>query len=183
MTKVADKSTVTCLDKEFDVFLTSTEIQDRIKTLAERIAKDYEGQKPVLLGILNGCFRFVADLFNYLDIECEVSFVKLKSYVGTQSGEMKMMLGLDTSLEGRPVIVLEDIVDTGKTMHTFLPELKSHKPSSIAIATLLVKPDAAKYDIPLEYVGFSVPNHFLLGYGLDYDGFGRQHNAIYKIIE
>jgi hypoxanthine phosphoribosyltransferase len=127
MKKVADKPTVTCLDKEFDVFLTSTQIQDRIKTLAERIAKDYEGQKPILLGILNGCFRFVGDIFNYLDIECEVSFVKLKSYVGTQSGEMKMMMGLDTSLEGRPVIVLEDIVDTGKTMHTFLPELKSQK--------------------------------------------------------
>jgi hypoxanthine phosphoribosyltransferase len=175
---------VTCNGKQFEVFLTSEEIQSRMKTLCEEMNEEFAEKKPVFLGILNGVFRVAADVFKYIDLECEVSFVKLKSYVGTESsGKLTTMLGLDTDLEGRHVVLLEDIVDTARTLHTFLPELKKLNPASISIFTLLNKPDAMEYEIPLKYVGFSVPNHFLLGYGLDYDGFGRQLNDIYKIVE
>jgi len=175
---------VTCNGKQFEVFLPSEEIQSRMKALCEQINEEYAGKKPVFLGILNGVFRVAADVFKYIDLECEVSFVKLKSYVGTESsGKLTTMLGLDVDLEGRDVILLEDIVDTARTLHTFLPELKKLNPASISIFTLLCKPDAMEHEIPLKYVGFSVPNHFLLGYGLDYDGFGRQLNDIYQIVE
>jgi hypoxanthine phosphoribosyltransferase len=174
---------VTCRDKQFELFLSSVQIQDRIKALATKINQEYKDKKPVFIAILNGVYRFAGDVFNYIDIDCEISFVKLRSYVGMESGELTTMLGLDTALEGREVILLEDIVDTGKTIYHFLPELKKSKPASIKIMTLLVKPEAAQYDIPLEFVGFSVPNYFLLGYGLDYDGLGRHYNDIYKVVE
>ncbi|MBL4649179.1 MAG: hypoxanthine phosphoribosyltransferase [Aureispira sp.] len=152
--------------------------------MCAQINADYADKKPVFLGILNGVFRVAADVFNYVDVECEVSFVKLKSYVGTESsGELTTMLGLDVDLKGRHVILLEDIVDTGRTLYKFLPELEKMNPASVAILTLLNKPDAMEHEIPMKYIGFKVPNNFLIGYGLDYDGWGRQHNAIYTIIE
>ena len=152
--------------------------------MCAQVNTDYADKKPVFLGILNGVFRLAGDVFNYIDIECEVSFVKLKSYVGTESsGALTTMLGLDADLEGRHVVLLEDIVDTGRTLHKFLPELEKLNPASVAILTLLNKPDAMEHDIPMKYIGFKVPNNFLIGYGLDYDGWGRQHNAIYTIVE
>ena len=175
---------ITCNGKKFEIFLKSEEIQNRLEEICGEINKDFAGKKPVFLGILNGVFRVAGDVFKYVDIECEVSFVKLKSYVGTESsGKLVTMLGLDAELEGRHVILLEDIVDTARTLHTFLPELKKQNPASISILTLLVKPDAMEYKIDLKYVGFSVPNHFLVGYGLDYDGYGRELNDIYQIAE
>lgn len=174
---------VTCRDKQFELFISSKQIQDRIKTLAQKINEEYKGKNPVFVAILNGVYRFAGDIFNHIEIDCEISFVKLRSYVGMESGELTTMLGLDTDLEGREVILLEDIVDTGKTLYHFLPELKKQKPASVKIMTLLVKPEAAQYDIPLEFVGFSVPNYFLLGYGLDYDGLGRHYNDLYKVVE
>lgn len=174
---------VTCRDKQFELFISSEQIQNRIKALAQKINKEYKDKKPVFVAILNGVYRFAGDVFNHIDIDCEISFVKLRSYVGMESGELKTMLGLDTELEGREVILLEDIVDTGKTLYHFLPELKKQNPASVKIMTLLVKPEAAQYDIPLEFVGFSVPNYFLLGYGLDYDGLGRHYNDLYKVVE
>jgi hypoxanthine phosphoribosyltransferase len=175
---------ITCKDKQFELFLTSEAIQTRLKEMCAQVNTDYADKKPVFLGILNGVFRLAGDVFNYIDLECEVSFVKLKSYVGTESsGELTTMLGLDVDLKGRHVVLLEDIVDTGRTLHKFLPELEKMNPASVAILTLLNKPDAMEHDIPMKYIGFKVPNNFLIGYGLDYDGWGRQHNAIYTIVE
>ena len=175
---------ITCKDKQFELFLTSEAIQTRLKEICAQINADYAGKKPVFLGILNGVFRLAGDVFNYVDVECEVSFVKLKSYVGTESsGELTTMLGLDVDLKGRHVVLLEDIVDTGRTLHHFLPELEKMNPASVAVLTLLNKPDAMEHEIPMKYIGFKVPNNFLIGYGLDYDGWGRQHNAIYTLVE
>lgn len=175
---------ITCKDKQFELFLTSDAIQTRLKEICAAINVDYLDKKPVFLGILNGVFRLAGDVFNYVDIECEVSFVKLKSYVGTQSsGALTTMLGLDVDLKGRHVILMEDIVDTGRTLHNFLPELEKMNPASIAVLTLLNKPDAMEHDIPMKYIGFKVPNNFLIGYGLDYDGWGRHHNDIYTIVQ
>ncbi|BDS11336.1 hypoxanthine phosphoribosyltransferase [Aureispira anguillae] len=175
---------ITCNNKQFELFLTSEAIQNRLKELCQQINQEYADKKPIFLGILNGVFRVVGDAFNYIDIECEVSFVKLKSYEGTQSsGNLTTMIGLDTDLEGRHIVLLEDIVDTGRTLHKFLPELEKKNPASVAILTLLNKPDAMEHDIPMKYIGFKVPNNFLIGYGLDYDGWGRQHNDIYTIVE
>jgi hypoxanthine phosphoribosyltransferase len=175
---------ITCNGKQFEIFLKSEEIQKRLEEVCGEINKDYAGKKPVFLGILNGVFRVAGDVFKYVDIECEVSFVKLKSYIGTgSSGKITTMLGLDADLQGRHVILVEDIVDTARTIHSFLPELEKLNPASVSILTLLVKPDAMEHDIDLKYVGFEVPNHFLVGYGLDYDGFGRELNDIYQIAE
>lgn len=175
---------ITCKDKQFKLFLTSDAIQTRLKEICAQVNTDYADKKPVFLGILNGVFRLAGDVFNYVDIECEVSFVKLKSYVGTESsGALTTMLGLDVDLEGRHVVLLEDIVDTGRTLHKFLPELDNMNPASVNVLTLLNKPDAMEHEIPMKYIGFKVPNNFLIGYGLDYDGWGRQHNDIYTLVE
>lgn len=175
---------ITCKDKQFELFLTSDAIQTRLKEICAQVNTDYADKKPVFLGILNGVFRLAGDVFNYIDIECEVSFVKLKSYIGTESsGALTTMLGLDADLEGRHVVLLEDIVDTGRTLHKFLPELNKMNPASVSVLTLLNKPDAMEHDIPMKYIGFKVPNNFLVGYGLDYDGWGRQHNDIYTLLE
>lgn len=175
---------ITCKDKQFELFLTNEAIQTRLKEMCAQVNAEYADKKPVFLSILNGVFRLAADVFNYIDIECEVSFVKLKSYVGTESsGTLTTMLGLDIDLEGRHVVLLEDIVDTGRTLHQFLPELEKMNPASVTILTLLNKPDAMQHEIPMKYIGFKVPDNFLIGYGLDYDGYGRQHNDIHTIVK
>lgn len=175
---------ITCRDKQFKVFLRNETIQARLQELAIDINERYADKEPVFLSVLNGVFRVVGDLFRYVEVDCAVSFVKLKSYAGTEStGEVSTLLGLDMDLEGRHVLLVEDIVDTGKTLHEFLPQLQALNPASVAVFTLLSKPAAIQYDIPLDYVGFEVPNHFLVGYGLDYDGLGRQYNDIYQLAE
>ncbi|MGH1339643.1 MAG: hypoxanthine phosphoribosyltransferase [Aureispira sp.] len=175
---------ITCKDKQFKVFLRNETIQARLQELALAINERYAGKEPVFLSVLNGVFRVVGDLFRYVEVDCAVSFVKLKSYEGTSStGEVSTLLGLDMDLTDRHVLLVEDIVDTGKTLHEFLPQLEALNPASIAIFTLLTKPEAIQYDIPLDYIGFEVPNHFLVGYGLDYDGLGRQYNDIYQLAE
>ncbi len=175
---------ITCNDKQFELYLRNEDIQARLRVLAQEVNERYEGKNPVFLSVLNGVFRVVGDLFRYVEVDCAVSFVKLKSYSGTSStGEVSTLLGLDMDLEGRHVLLVEDIVDTGKTLHEFLPQLQALKPASVAVFTLLTKPDALRYDVPLDYVGFEVPNYFLVGYGLDYDGWGRQHNDIYQLAE
>jgi len=173
---------VNCHDKQFELFISNEQIQERLKDLCQEINETYKGKKPIFVGILNGVFRLAGDVFNYIDIDCEVTFVKLKSYVGTKSGELTTLMGIDVDLEGRDVILMEDIVDTGKTMYNFIPQLKQAKPASINILTLLSKPDAIQYEVPLKYVGFAVPNNFLIGYGLDYNELGRHYNDIYKLV-
>lgn len=175
---------IQCNNKNFELYISNQEIKERIKILCEAINLEYKDRKPVFLGILNGVFRVTAAVFDYIDIECEISFIKLKSYMGTTStGKVTQMLGLDTDLKGKDVILLEDIVDTARTLHNFLPELEKQFPRSIKVFSLLVKPNAMEHKIPLDYVGFEIPNDFIIGFGLDYDGYGRALNDIYKIAE
>lgn len=152
--------------------------------MAAQISKDLAGKKPLFIAILNGSFMFAADIFKHLTIEAEISFIKLVSYKGTKStGNVVTSIGLDEDLYGRTVVILEDIVDTGKTLHRFLPQLEHQQPERLLIASLLSKPEALAHPIKIDYLGFSVPNKFLLGYGLDYDGLGRNLPEIYQLIE
>ena len=174
---------ITCNNKQFKIFLRNEAIQIRLKELATQLNQEYADKRPVFLSVLNGVFRVVGDLFNYVEADCTVSFIKLKSYAGTSStGQVNTLIGLDVDLKGRHIVLVEDIVDTGKTLHEFLPQLEALEPASIAIFTLLTKPEALQYEIPLNYVGFEVENRFLIGYGLDYDGWGRQYNDIYQLV-
>jgi hypoxanthine phosphoribosyltransferase len=176
---------VTLHDKSFDSYLSEQTILDRVRELAEQISRDYAGKRPPLfIGILNGAFMFASDLFKHLSIDAEISFIKLASYSGTKStGKVITAIGLDQDLIGRDVIIIEDIVDTGKTLHEFLPKLQHSQPASMRIATLLHKPEATLFDLNLDYVGFSIPNKFVVGYGLDYDGLGRNLREIYQLAE
>src|SRR6478672_5657223 len=161
-------------DKTFEPYLTAKEIDAAIEKLAGQINTDYEGKKPLFISILNGSFMFAADLFKKLTIEAEICFIKLASYKGTKStGHVITAIGLDVDLIHRHLIVVEDIVDTGKTLGKFLPQLHNQQPSSIKICALLHKPEATVFPIPIDYLGFTIPNKFVVGFGLDYDGLGR----------
>jgi hypoxanthine phosphoribosyltransferase len=176
-------STIKVHDKVFTIYLSEAAIQERVKTIAETINKDYQGKKPLFIAILNGSFMFAADLFKHLTIPTEVSFIKLASYKGMKStGNVITSIGLDAELYGKDLIIIEDIVDTGKTLYNFLPKLKDHHPASLKIAALLHKPDATKFPLTLDYVGFSIPDKFVIGYGLDYDGMGRNLKEIYQVV-
>ena len=171
-------------DKQFQPYLTAAEITGRIKALAQQLDKDYAGKKPLFIAILNGSFIFAADLFKEITIEAEICFIKLASYKGTKSsGQVITAIGLDTDLFGRDVVIIEDIVDTGKTLSEFLPQLHHQQPASMKIVALLHKPEATVFPIPIDYLGFSIPNKFVVGYGLDYDGLGRNIREIYKLKE
>jgi hypoxanthine phosphoribosyltransferase len=169
-------------DKQFKPYISAEQISEQVKRVAREINKDYENKKPLFVAILNGAFMFAADLFKELTIEAEICFIKLASYKGvTSTGQVVTAIGLDVDLVGREVIIIEDIIDTGKTLSHFLPQLKYLHPASLKIAALLQKPDALKYDIKVNYLGFKVPNDFLVGYGLDYDGLGRNIKEIYQL--
>lgn len=171
-------------DKEFTSYLTEDAIQQRVREMAAEINRDYEGKKPVFIAILNGAFIFAADLFKHIQIEAEISFIKLASYKGVKStGKVITAIGLDVDLHGREVIIVEDIVDTGKTLHQFLPQLEHFNPASLRIAALLHKPSAMVHSIKIDYLGFTIPNKFVLGYGLDYDGLGRNSREIYQLVD
>lgn len=171
-------------DKYFVPYMTEVTVLERIAQLAAQIDKDYAGKKPLFIAILNGSFMFASDLFKYITIEAEICFIKLASYKGTKStGQVITAIGLDTDIVDRHVVVLEDIIDTGKTMSEFLPQLQNQQPASLKIAALLHKPEATAYPITIDYLGFSVPDKFLLGYGLDYDGLGRNLKEIYQLTE
>ena len=158
-------------------------IRLRVKEIAETINKEYQGKRPLIIAILNGSFMFAADLFKHLTIDTEISFIKLASYKGMKStGNVVTSIGLDAELYGKDVIIIEDIVDTGKTLYNFLPKLKDHHPASLKIAALLHKPEATKFPLTLDYVGFSIQDKFVIGYGLDYDGRGRNLKEIYQVV-
>ncbi|MBC7904165.1 MAG: hypoxanthine phosphoribosyltransferase [Gemmatimonadaceae bacterium] len=170
-------------DKEFEPYLTAAEIEQKIKSIAADIDRDYQGKRPLFISILNGSFMFASDLFKEIKIEAEICFIKLASYKGTKSsGHVITAIGLDIDLIDRHVIILEDIVDTGKTLSEFLPQLSHQHPLSLKIASLLHKPEATVYPIKIDYLGFSIPNKFVLGYGLDYDGLGRNIREIYQLV-
>jgi len=170
-------------DKSFETYLSEETIQQRVKELAAAINKDYTGKRPLFIAILNGSFMFAADLFKHLTIEADICFIKLASYKGMKSsGKVVTSIGLEEDLFAKEVIILEDIVDTGKTLHNFFPKLLHQQPQSLKIVTLLHKPEATKYPLTLDYVGFEIPNKFVVGYGLDYDGLGRNLKEIYQLV-
>lgn len=173
---------ITLHDKSFDSYLSEEDIQKKVQEMADRLNKDYEGKRPLFIAILNGSFIFAADIFRRLTIESEICFIKLASYKGMKSsGSVITAIGLDVDLFGRDVVILEDIVDTGKTLHQFLPKLEHQQPRSLKIATLLHKPEATQFPLTIDYLGFSIPNKFVVGYGLDYDGLGRNLKEILQL--
>ena len=168
--------------KKFVPYLSEKEIQAKIKEMAAAISKDYEAKRPLFIAILNGSFMFASDLFKELTIEAEISFIKLASYSGTKStGQVLTAIGLDAEINGRHVVIIEDIVDTGKTLSSFMPQLEHQSPASIKLAALLNKPEATTYDITIDYLAFSIPDKVVVGYGLDYDGLGRNLKEIYQL--
>ena len=171
-------------DQHFELFIPFESIQKRIKELADKINEDYRDKNPLFLSILNGAFIFTADLFREVSIPAEVSFIRLKSYRKMEtSGKVKELLGLEQNIFNRNIIIIEDIVDTGRTLNHILDEFTELGSKSIEILTLLYKPEANVIPVDLKYVGFEIPNKFVVGYGLDYDGYGRNLKDIYKVIE
>ncbi|MBL7702777.1 MAG: hypoxanthine phosphoribosyltransferase [Ferruginibacter sp.] len=172
------------LDKKFQPYIKAQQIQEQINKLAAQINQDYADKKPLFIAILNGSFMFASDLFKELTIDAEICFIKLASYKGTKStGNVITSIGLDMPLTNRHIIIVEDIVDTGKTLSEFLPQLVNQQPASLKIAALLHKPEALVHPLTVDYIGFKVPNKFLLGFGLDYDGLGRNLKEIYQLVE
>lgn len=174
--------TIKLHDKTFDTYLSDETIQQKIREIADALNKEYEGKCPLFIAILNGSFMFAADLFKYLTIEAEICFIKLASYRGMKSsGNVVTAIGLDQDLFSRDVIIVEDIVDTGKTLNEFLPKLSHQQPKSLKIVALLHKAEATKFPLTIDYVGFTIPDKFVVGYGLDYDGLGRNLKEIYQL--
>jgi hypoxanthine phosphoribosyltransferase len=177
-------STIKVHDKYFVPYLSEIEIQQKIQQLGLQLSNDYKNAKPLFIAILNGSFMFAADLFRHLNIEAEICFIKLASYKGTRStGQVFTAIGLDMDITHRHVVVLEDIIDTGKTLNHFIPQLQNQQPASLKIAALLHKPEAAVYPVNIDYCCFSIPDKFVVGYGLDYNGLGRNLSAIYCLEE
>lgn len=177
-------NTVKIHDKEFQISIPAEKIQRRIAELGKQISNEMNGKRPLFVAVLNGSFLFAADLLKNISCECEISFVRVSSYAGTQStGSVKNLVGLNEKIDRRTIILVEDIVDTGDTAVYLIDELKKNNPADIRIASLLLKPKALKHALKVDYTGFEVPNDFLVGYGLDYDGLGRNLNDIYTLIQ
>jgi len=171
-------------DKSFRTSIPESEIKARVKAVAQQISKDMAGKTPLFLGVLNGSFIFAADLMREMTIPCEVSFVKLASYQGTTStGKVKEVIGINEDLSGRTVVIVEDIVESGQTMKQMVESLGTRNPESVHICTLFFKPDKLKEELTLDYVAFRIPDDFIVGYGLDYDGLGRELKDVYTIVE
>ena len=169
-------------DKTFKILISEEDLQTRITAICKAINKDYKDKKPLFIGILNGSFMFVADVFKNITLQSEISFIKLASYTEmTNSGSIKELIGLNENLFKRDIIILEDIIDSGRTISSVLEEFKLRGASSVEVATLLLKPDALKVDIDIKYIGFEISNEFVVGYGLDYDGLGRNSRSIYQL--
>ena len=175
-------SNLTFHDKEFRPYISAEEVQECVRTLAERINSDYSDKKPLFVIILNGAFIFAGDLIKAVTVDCEMAFLRVSSYRGTEStGVIEEKMSLDTPLEGRHVVIVEDIVDTGNTMERLRVDLEKSGASSVAICTLLFKPDVFNKDYPVEYIGKEIPNRFVVGYGLDYNELGRNLPSIYQL--
>lgn len=176
--------TIKVLDKEFKLYIKQEEIEAVIKDIANQINEDYKGKSPIFLVLLNGAFMFASQLLKELTIDCETSFVKYASYNGTQStGNVKELIGLNSSLEGRDIVIIEDIIDSGYTMKCILKKLEDLKVASVKIATMLFKPNAFEFDYKVDYIGMNIGNEFIVGYGLDYNEHGRNYGSIYKVID
>lgn len=171
-------------DKTFVVSITAEELQQEVQRVAAEINRDYAHREPLFLPVLNGSFIFAADLLREVTVPCEVSFIKLASYQGTQTtGTIREVIGLSKDITGRHIIIVEDIIDSGLTMAHMIATLQAQNPASISVCSCLVKPDALKVDVPIHYRCKNIPNDFIVGYGLDYDGFGRNTKNIYTLCE
>jgi len=169
-------------DKTFTLYLDKKTIASRVQEIGKQLSVDYEGKDPIIIGVLNGAFMFLSDLARHISIPTEISFLKIASYQGeASSGKVKNLLGLEADLKGRHVILVEDIVDTGLSMTHLLSLINEKGPSSVKIVTLLHKPEALQHQVTIDYLGFEIPNKFVVGYGLDYDGFGRNIPEIYQL--
>ena len=176
-------SIVKIKDKSFKVSIPESDIQARVKELAQQMSKDLEGKNPLFLAVLNGSFIFAADLMREMTIPCEISFVKLASYQGiTSTGKIKEVIGINEDLNGRTVVIVEDIVESGQTMKRMVESIGTRNPDSVKICTLFFKPEKLKEELTLDYVAFRIPDDFILGYGLDYDQQGRGLKDVYTII-
>ena len=172
------------LDKDFEISMTNETIQQKVKALADRLNHDYQGKNPIMVCILNGAFMFAADLVRYLDFQPEITFARFSSYEGTETtGHVTEVMGVNTSLAGRDVIIVEDIVDTGITMYNVLPLIANKGAATVKIACLLQKPEKLQVDLKVDYCAIEIPNDFIVGYGLDYDGFGRNYKDIYTLAK
>ena len=177
-------STIQIKDKSFTTFLPEEKILKEVARVASEINHDLEGKNPLFLSVLNGSFMFASDLMKNVTIPSEISFVKMASYQGTEStGNVKQLIGLNADIKNRTVVIVEDIVDTGRTMVQLLDTLRKYEPAEIRIATLLVKPGKLEVDLKLDYVAMSIPNDFIVGYGLDYDELGRNYRDIYTVVK
>ena len=171
-------------DKYFVPYISKQEISNKVSDIARLINNDFIGKQPFFIAILNGSFVFASDLFKQITLPAEIHFVKLSSYDGISSrGNVVTAIGLEKNLANKEVIILEDIIDTGKTLHEFLPEVLKGGPSSIKICTLLHKKSRTTYPIQIDYVGFEIPDRFVVGYGLDYNGLGRNINELLQLVE
>jgi hypoxanthine phosphoribosyltransferase len=171
-------------DKHFEVYITNSDIRQVISAMAERINSELAGKDVIFLGILNGAFMFASDLFREITLDCQITFLKLASYAGTSStGTVKRLIGINEDIYQKTVVILEDIVDTGVTLENIIKQLKGYEPAEIKVATMLFKPDAYTKDLKLDYVGLEIPNDFVLGYGLDYQGYGRNLADLYRVVE
>ena len=175
---------VKVLDKEFKLAISSSRIEEAVTEIASRMNHELSGKKVIFLGILNGSFVFAADLFRKIEFDCQITFLKLASYQGTSSsGKIQRLIGMNEDIKDHTVIILEDIVDTGYTLNNIIKQLKGYEPAEIKIATLLFKPEACQHSIKLDYVGIEIPNDFIIGYDIDYNGYGRNLKQIYSIIK
>lgn len=175
---------VKLLDKEFEIFITSTQIDQAVEKVAQQMNQQLEKEDVIFIGVLNGSFLFAADLYRKLVFDSQISFVKVASYVGTSSsGNVKRLIGLNEDVKDKTVVILEDIIDSGKTIEDLVKQIKGYEPKNIQIASFLFKPDAYLGKLKIDYVGIEIPNDFIVGYGLDYNGLGRNLPHIYKIIE
>ena len=171
-------------DKSFEIFISKNQIQERVQSLSNDINRDYQDKMPIILCILNGSFIFTADLIRHFTFPLTVEFVRYSSYEGTHSsGKITKMLGVKSDIENKDILIVEDIIDTGFTLSNAILELKKKNPLSVKVASLLLKPDALNHDVPCDYIGFEIPNEFVVGYGLDYNELGRDLPEIYKLKE
>lgn len=174
---------ITLKDKSFKPFISAEEIAEINKQLAQEINRDFKDKEVLFIAILNGAFMFAADLMREIKVKNTISFVKVASYEGLSStGTVKKIIGLMDALEGRHVVVIEDIIDTGNTLDKLLPTLEAENPASLSLCTFLFKPEAFKASFEIKYIGKSIPSKFIVGYGLDYDGYGRNLADVYQIV-
>ncbi len=177
-------SSIQVKDKLFDLFIPESEILEAVQRVANQISKDVRSENPLFICVLNGAFMFASDLIKRLDFPCEVTFIRLKSYQGTTTdGQVKEVHGLIEPVSGRNVVIIEDIIDTGHTISQLIQTISQDNPASLRVATLLFKPESLKMEITPDYVAMNIPSDFIVGYGLDYDGQGRNLRDIYKIKE